>query len=96
MICQEVMGIAERRLALECGHAFHESCLKTYAECKRIPWSQACPYRCNREVFARVQIDMEEEANAALAEQPADGGAELDPQTRVLVEAAQRGVALLE
>ena len=82
MICQNVMRIEERPLALECTHVFHESCLHDYAECRRIPWSQACPYRCNREVFARVQIDREEEANAALAEH---GGSQIEIAAKILV-----------
>ncbi|MCP4241959.1 MAG: hypothetical protein GY772_15495, partial [bacterium] len=31
------MLIEEARLALPCGHAFHESCIERYAECKQQP-----------------------------------------------------------
>ena len=46
VICRDVMRISEPRLGMPCGHAFHEACIKQYADCKGISVELACPFRC--------------------------------------------------
>ena len=48
VICQDLMMPEQSRLAMLCGHAFHEECVRKYATCKQIPLEEACPMRCHR------------------------------------------------
>ena len=41
------MLLEESRLALPCGHVFHEDCIQRYAECTNCPIEHACVFRCS-------------------------------------------------
>ena len=47
VICRADMLLEESRLALPCGHVFHEDCIQRYAECKNCPIEHACVFRCS-------------------------------------------------
>ena len=47
IICRADMLLEESRLALPCGHVFHEDCIQRYAECKHCPIEHACVFRCS-------------------------------------------------
>jgi hypothetical protein len=59
VICQERLMSEQSRLAMPCGHAFHEECVRRYAECKQIPLREACPMRCHRSSIS-LHVPMEE------------------------------------
>ena len=73
IICQDALKMEERRVALECGHVFHQQCLETYAECKNIRIEQACPYRCHKSLGDMLVIPDElEQVPAAASMEPED------------------------
>ena len=47
VICHADLLLEESRLALPCGHVFHEDCIQRYAECKHCPIEHACVFRCS-------------------------------------------------
>ena len=46
VICRDNMLNTESRLALPCGHVFHQECIQRYAEYKKCSMELACVYRC--------------------------------------------------
>ena len=49
VICRADMLLEESRLALPCGHVFHEACIQQYADCTHCPVEYACVFRCSQQ-----------------------------------------------
>ena len=62
------MVLAESRLALPCGHVFHQACIQKYASCKNTSVERACPYRCTLTADATVVMDDPSEPSSPEAE----------------------------
>ena len=88
VICQDRLMSEQSRLAMPCGHAFHEECVRKYAECKQIPLEEACPMRCHRSVND-LNVTMDEMRGGPAAITPRA----LDDEFSALVDCALQNVA---
>jgi len=98
IICQDDMVHKQARLALPCGHVYHEECIRKYADCKNCLLEYACVFRCLQmpEVAERA-IDMSQESTERTpppenADTPA---ADLDSDLDALVGEAMVDAELL-
>ena len=74
----------ESRLALPCGHVFHQECIQRYAEYKKCSVELACVYRC-------TQVPQPGTPEWTPPEPDAGGAAELtDSEVEIVVNAIER------
>ena len=89
----------QARLALPCGHVFHEECIRKYADCKNCPVEYACVFRCARmpEVIAEAinlsQDSTERMPPPADADAPAEDSDLDNLMSEAIAEAEQLGGA---
>lgn len=49
-ICLSPMRMADHRLAMPCGHAFHADCINKHLEMSGQDWESGCPFKCGQAV----------------------------------------------
>ena len=64
VICRADMLLEESRLALPCGHVFHEDCIQRYVECTNCPIEHACVFRCSPQPQPETPGASESQASA--------------------------------
>ena len=60
-ICQSALLPEERKLALQCAHAFHDECIRGYAQCKGLDLERACPFKCHVAFDVAVDVGPDED-----------------------------------
>ena len=73
VICRADMLLEESRLALPCGHVFHEGCIQRCVACTHCPIEHACVFRCSPQPQPETP---EARASQASAEADVRAGAE--------------------